>query len=175
MATYRTAPNLGKPPAPETLSKRHRRMSKQGAAALREASAGRRYGTKADLERQAREEARRTAVHPGPHPLPPVALIVGELNEKGALVASELKGSARSLSAFALAYTPLVVRAAATSREVEVRIGRFRPDTESTRAESIGRAVFRDGRLVHAFALVGGQYVKVTLTALKAELAKAAS
>lgn len=168
MATYRTAPNLGKPPAPETLSKRHRRMSKQGAAALREASAGRKYGTKADLERQAREEARRTAVHPGPHLLPVEPVKIGRLDEKGRLVETGLVGGAKTLVAWVLTETPeLIVRAARSSREVEVRIGTYR---YADVAEVVARVVFRDGRLVHAFAHVNGHMVKRTLTALKLDL-----
>lgn len=153
MATYKLAPALGKPPPAYALTKRARRASKQGAAAMRRAAEGRTW--------QRDRAVAPLPLHPGPHPYP-VELID----------ATTLTGSAKGLVSYALS-SGLAVRAATNGREVEVRIGE--PGAEGARLHVVGRVVFRDGRLVHAFALVDGQYVKRTITALKAELAKAAA
>lgn len=151
MATYKLAPALGKPPPAYALTKRARRASMQGAAAMRRAAAGRTW--------QRGRAAAPLDLHPGPHPLP-VELID----------ATTLTGSAKGLVTHAVGQG-LAVRAATNGRDLEVRIGRL----GDAGVECIGRVVFRGGRLVHAFALAEGpRYVKVTLTALRAALTEAA-
>lgn len=159
MATYRLAPNLGKPPPLHALTKRGRRASKQGAAAMRRAASGRKWGSTAERNLAARRAAALAEVRGGPHPLPVERIGVDELT-----------GSAKSLAHYA-DDLGLVVLAATNGRDVEVRIGRQADPDGGGRPGMVGRAVFREGRLVHTFVLRDGMARKVTLTALRAALA----